>query len=163
MTRHIVAESTALLREDFSWMEGRSFLTIVFHEPALWLFGLSGGGNLSTATGTWRVVRDNSVLVSSEDHGHSFGLPAPVDSAAEATAATLNATIRSARLGSGAPDLEIILTNGVRLEVLALSRGYECWQVSDPSGRCVVVHGSGHASAWLQPPVANQSGGPDAV
>jgi hypothetical protein len=86
----------------------------------------------------------------SDDHGHRFGLPAPVDAAAAARAAMAGATIVDARVRDGAPDLVLRFENGVTLELLALSSGYECRQTRDPSGRCLVVSGSRHASTWTE-------------
>ena len=62
-----------------------------------------------------------------------------------------DARVIVARVRDGAPDLEVRLSNGLVLEVLTLSAGYECWQTCDPSGRCV-VSGGRDASTWLEHP-----------
>ena len=92
-----------------------------------------------------------SMVVCSQDHGHPFGLPAPGDAVGAALSAPRGARIERVRVRDGAPDLELHFSNRLTLEVLALSAGYECSEVRDPSGRCVDVTGSRDASTWQEP------------
>ena len=133
--------------EDLGWMTGRSVEAVSFHEPTLWVLQLSTGGLLSTEF-TWRLSATTGLVACSGDHGHWFGLPAPVDAAGLAMSALAGRRIVRAAIRSGAPDLEIHLEGGFLLELLALSQGYECWQVEDPSGRCVIAHGNREMSTW---------------
>jgi len=119
-----------------------------FAEPGSWWFELSGGGAFSTHGGTWRLSSLERMLACSDDHLHPFGLPAPFDALRTARDALGNARVVGARVRDHVPDLEIRLSNGLILEVLALSAGYECWETCDPAGRCVVVNGSRDASTW---------------
>lgn len=137
--------------EDFRWMVGRSITEIDFAEPDSWWLRFSGGGQLSTHHGVWRLLAEGPMVVSSEDHGHQFGLPEPVDVVGESLDALRGSRVNTVRVRDGAPDLELCLSNGLVLEVLALSMGYECWETRDPAGRCVVVSGSRTASVWQEP------------
>jgi hypothetical protein len=139
-----------LEEEDFGWMVGRSIAALDFAEPESWWFGFSGGGQVATHGGAWRLFSAERPVISSCGHGQRFGRSEPVDAIAAARNATRDALVVSARVRAGAPDLEVRLSNGLVLEVLALSAGHECWQARDPSGRCVVVHGSRDAATWQE-------------
>lgn len=39
-----------------------------------WFFGFSGEVSLATET-FWRLINEDRIVVTSEDHGHQFGLP----------------------------------------------------------------------------------------
>ena len=146
------ANPVPLASLDFGWIVGRSIANYSFHEPDLWSLSFSGGGRLQTQS-PWRALAAGCVVASSADHGHKFGLPEPVDVATLASRATGESRVAEARIGNSAPDLELHLENGATLQVLALSTGYECWQVTDPAGIATVVHGDGHASSWTEPEV----------
>jgi hypothetical protein len=92
------------------------------------------------------------MLVCSNDHGHPFGLPAPFDALARARSALGAARVTEVKIRNAAPDLVIRFDNGVVLELLVLSSGYECWETSDASGRCVTTNGNRDASTWRQKP-----------
>lgn len=152
MANVIHAHATRLEDEGFGWLAGLSIVEIEHAEPSSWWFRLSKGGELSTHGGVWRLQSPERLVVASEDHGHAFGLPAPLDAPRAARTALHGAHVLEARVRAGAPDLELRLSNGLMLELLALSSGYECWQVCDPAGRCVVVSGSRAASCWQEAP-----------
>ena len=139
---------TQLENEDFGWLVGRSLSSLRFAEPGSWWFDFASGGQIATHGGVWRLLASDELVATSADHGHLFGLPAPVDAVHEATTAMRNAHVIAARIRDGAPDLEVRLSNGLTLEVLVFSSGYECWETTDPSGRCVVVSGRRDASTW---------------
>jgi hypothetical protein len=111
----------------------------------------SNGGWVQMDSGTWRLSLPSGIVVCSDDRGHQFGLPAPVDSIAQAIAAIGKTRVTNAFVRAGAPDLVVEFENQLVLDVLATSFGYECWKVTDPSGWTVVVHGSGEASGWQEP------------
>ncbi len=132
---------------DLRWMLGRSVVAYSFSEPDFWVISLSGGGSISTQD-VWRLMTPARMAVSSVDHGHQFGLPEPVDAAARAMLETSSSVIVEAHVDDRAPDLLVQFENGSVLQVLATSTGYECWQVSEPSGACTVVDGCRNASTW---------------
>jgi hypothetical protein len=150
MSQIIRATATSLEGEDFTWMVGRSISDVSHAEPYSWYFTFSEGGQCSVDGGTWRLTSPEAPMTSSEDHGHVFGRPEALDARAAALAAVRDRRVVRVSVRSTAPDLVIELDGGVVLEILALSVAYECWQVCDPAGRCVVVSGSRHASTWNQ-------------
>jgi hypothetical protein len=98
----------------------------------------------------WRLTDAETMIVSSKDHGHQFGLPAPLDASSIVMSWTKDALVKSVEIRKGAPDLLIRFDDGVLLEILASSWGYECWEARNPEGRCVVTHGNRSASWWTE-------------
>ncbi len=129
------------------WMVGQSIVAFSFYEPNLWSMLLSGGGWISTQD-PWRLLATDRMIVGSSEHGHSYGLPEPVDAVATAMAETAGAAIVEARIGEAAPDLFVRFANGIVLEILTTSMAYECWTVRDAAGICVVIRGSRTAGTW---------------
>lgn len=147
-----MAERSALLDKDhLAWMIGATVTAIDFYGTNCWTIDFSNGGYVQGDPGTWRLSRASGIIASSEDHGHQFGLPAPVDSAAQAIAAIGKARVTEAFVRAGAPDLVVQFENQLVLDVLASSFAYECWKIANPSGWTVVVHGSGEAGGWQEP------------
>jgi hypothetical protein len=134
---------------DLQWMLGCSVISYSFSEPDLWVIKMSGGGMVSTQS-SWRVTTPSGMVASSADHGHQFGLPAPVDAAVQAMSATSQSRIVDVRIDDRAPDLVIQLENGSVLQILATSTGYESWQTSSPLGVCIAVDGRRNASSWTE-------------
>jgi hypothetical protein len=93
-----------------------------------WFFGFAAGVSLATES-PWRLIDDGRIAVSSEDHGHQFGLPAPVDAASEVLSCADGRTIEAASISSFG-DLIIQFSGRVQLQLLQLSRGYESWRLS---------------------------------
>lgn len=141
MGKVIQMETADLGDESFEWMVGSTIRDIVFKEPHTWRIVLSNGGVCSLDGGTWRLSSTTGIISCSDDHLHQFGLPKRVDAAREARAAVGNSPVVSAAVSEFAPDLVLRFDGPITLELLALSRGYECWQVTHPSGRSLVVSG----------------------
>jgi hypothetical protein len=146
----IHAEQSDLDGEDWGWLVGATVVALDHAEPYSWWFRFSNGGQCSVHGGTWTLSGLTGLIVSSKDHRQQFGLPAPVDSVVEAMAALRDRTVLSAVVPAGRPDLEIRLEGELCLALLALSRGYECWEATDPNGRSIVVSGSRAASWWRE-------------
>jgi hypothetical protein len=91
----------------------------------------------------WRLVTDEGIVVSSEDDGHLFGLPAPVDAERDANRAVLGETLIAIKMHRATADLRFTLTSGVVIEVITTSRGYESWQAYDRAGQLQAVGGNG--------------------
>ena len=128
---------------DFSWMRGRAVVAVAFLEPDYWDFVL-GTKLCIRAECPWRIIKDNRIALSSDDHGQKFGLPAQVDSAAAATKLLANASIIAVQLREATADLQIDFVGGIRLEIIPLSSGYESWQWQDPTGHSFFVQGGGN-------------------
>ncbi len=98
----------------------------------------------------WRLIEAGRIRWTSEDHGHKFGLPAPVDAAAEVNKRIAGRSISRAELRAGTLDLDLHIDTGCVLQIIPSSAGYESWNVSSPIG-CFVSVGGGELSV-LPPP-----------
>src|SRR5690242_19309163 len=60
----------------------------------------------------WRLVESDRIRLTSEDHGHQFGLPAPVDAAAEVNHLLTGALVERVDLRSALLDIDIRFNTG---------------------------------------------------
>jgi hypothetical protein len=90
----------------------------------------------------WRIRVGGSVARTRDDDGQWFGLAAPVDAEREAQE-LLPGDVRSVRLDEGSGDLVIEFGEGVVLEVLSNSAGYEAWQLHRGDAMLLVCQGGG--------------------
>lgn len=93
-----------------------------------WFFGFSGEVSLATET-FWRLINEDRIVVTSEDHGHQFGLPEPVD-AASVLSSIVGRSVEGAGIDASSGDLTIEFSGHVRLQLLQMSGGYESWRLS---------------------------------
>ncbi|HEV7353037.1 MAG TPA: hypothetical protein VGN74_07925 [Brevundimonas sp.] len=92
-----------------------------------WVFHL--GEAVSLAVGChWRIVSAEGIVLTDGDDGHRFGLPAPVDAEARANASFAGATVASAAVDRVTADFQLRLSNGLHLDLLNNSSGYEGWE-----------------------------------
>jgi hypothetical protein len=93
-----------------------------------WFFTF--GDDLSIATeGLWRLLTLDGIHVTSEDHGHPFGLSEPVD-AAERVRSTVNGlSITNVKFDSYSGDLAMQFGEPVTIQFLQTSCGYEAWRL----------------------------------
>jgi hypothetical protein len=96
----------------------------------------------------WRVIRDGGIVLSSEDHGQQYGLPAPVDAEAECRRLIGGAVVAGAEVRDETRDFVIRFASGTRLELVPLSSGYESWQLGGPGGSLVIAQGGGQLAIW---------------
>jgi hypothetical protein len=144
----IDANNVNISLEDLRWLDGRTVLDVRFAAPDSWWFDFTDGAYVASDGGPWRLLSAGRVIACSPDHGHPFGQGGPSDQLSLARLAIQNRVVRGVEVGPVAPDLIISIDGGMRLEFLAISMGYECWQVRDPNGRTLVVRGSREASAF---------------
>jgi Family of unknown function (DUF6188) len=129
-------------------MLGRSIIEVSLAEPAPWRFRFSDSEGI-TVECLWRIISDGRLTRTSLDHGHQFGLPAPVDAALEATATLVGRAVTDVHLHSGTGDIQVRFHGDLMLEIIRDSGGYEGWQVYGPGGICYAAHGGGF-STWTQ-------------
>ncbi|MBB3034794.1 hypothetical protein [Alteriqipengyuania lutimaris] len=79
----------------------------------------------------WRLVGESCIEVCSEDHGHSFGLPDPVDAEEKFSDLAGGSKIKRVELMKPTGDLTFHLSNGMWLELIVTSSGYENWVISE--------------------------------
>ena len=113
-----------------------------------WFVTLSGGDSIATES-TWRLVAKERIVVTSEDHGHQFGLPVPVDAAKRVTDTLKSDPITHASHDSSTGDLLLGFSSGRYLEFLQLSCGYESWRLSR-QGKDYICMGGGEYTCFGQ-------------
>jgi hypothetical protein len=77
----------------------------------------------------WRFLTAEGIVVTSEDHGHQFGLPAPVDATERVLADVSRLTVIGASITRPASDLIVDFGRGVHLQFFQMSCGYESWRL----------------------------------
>jgi hypothetical protein len=96
-----------------------------------WKFAFSTGDGLDTES-EWRAVSAARTEFTAHDHGHKYGLPAPLDVVALARATLVGRTITRVRLEASTGDLTFEFDGSIRVEFLQLSAGYESWRLALP-------------------------------
>jgi len=90
----------------------------------------------------WRIL-GTSILLTSEDHQHKFGLPAPLDALARASELLVHDTVTDFALRDDSLDLLFTFSRGHRLEILPTSAGHEAWQIVSPQRQHFIAVGGG--------------------
>lgn len=90
----------------------------------------------------WRLLENGRIQCTSVDEGQRFGLPTPIDAAAEIRSRLTGAAVTDVDLQADTLDLRIIFSTGHVLELVPDSSGYEAWSASRP-GRTYVATGGG--------------------
>lgn len=99
----------------------------VERREADWSFDLRDNVSLA-ASCHWRLVSADGIVLTDEDDGQEFGLPAPVDAETKANDLLAGSTVFSATVDRVTADLCLRFSNGLRLDILNNSSGYEGWQ-----------------------------------
>jgi hypothetical protein len=105
-----------------------------------WIIRFSGGSTVQTGS-AWRLIDRERVEVTSEDHGHPFGLPEPVDATVRVMASTRGREVTAVSIGARTGDLLIDFGKDVQVQLLQMSCGYEAWRLS--GGGTELVCGGG--------------------
>jgi hypothetical protein len=93
-----------------------------------WFFRF--GTDITVATETlWRLSSDGRIFVTSEDHGHAFGLPGPVDAIARLLPRLRGRIVTAASIAASSGDLVIELGEQTQMQFLQTSCGYESWRL----------------------------------
>ena len=132
------------MNPDLSWLIGETIERVEHDEQTqLWYFAI--GEHSSFRVGClWRITNGGRLLITSSDHGHIYGLPAPIDAASKAMEILAERKIVSVGLGEVSPDLSIELDGAIKLRAIADSTGYEAWILSAPSGTQIIAQGGGN-------------------
>ena len=100
---------------------------------------ISGGYSLSQES-LLRYVGKPGVFISSMDHKHQFGLPAPYDAEQDIHSRIAGKTIRSVEIAPSTGDLTLRFDEG-RIEIICTSAGYEAYQIYGPDNFILVGRG----------------------
>lgn len=94
-----------------------------------WVFNFENDVAVSSE-GFWRLLQDQEIVWVSMDHGHKFGLPAPVDLVNEVNMRLLGTALQEIEICEGTGDLKLRLSSGYMIEIFIASTGYETWNFS---------------------------------
>ncbi len=135
------------MEHDLTWLIGRTLNLIEFRGFGSWRFGFGADG-LIQADCPWRLVREGRIALSSEDHGHQYGLTQPVDATVACQSQLGGLAVVAVAVRGETCDLLITFATEARLELIPLSSGYESWHVFGPEGRHIVALGGGGLTGW---------------
>lgn len=100
---------------------------------------ISGGYSL-TQESLLRYVGNAGVFISSMDHKHQFGLPAPYDAEQDIHGRIAGKVIRRVEVAPSTGDLTLCFDDG-RIEIICTSAGYEAYQIYGPGNLIMVGRG----------------------
>jgi hypothetical protein len=136
------------------WLVNRRIVAMIRRE-ADWLLTFDPQASLAIWC-LWRILEHGHIRRTDNDDGQKFGLPAPVDAEQEANLLLAGSVVNEVNLHEGTLDLRLQLTNGVTLEILPNSSGYEAWQITSPNHWFLAVGGGDLAEMPpTTPPVPN--------
>ncbi|MCG3121828.1 MAG: hypothetical protein GIKADHBN_00199 [Phycisphaerales bacterium] len=122
-----------------SWLSGHRFVSATKREHD-WSFNFDRDVHFVIGC-LWRLVQGETLRWTSEDDGHKYGLPAPVDATKETEALLTGAEVVSVSVTS-TDDVSVLFSNGVTLQVIPNSSGYENWNVY--TNGCQYIESGGH-------------------
>jgi hypothetical protein len=125
--------------DSLAWL-AQHRLQSVLHRECEWVFAFDGEASLVVSC-LWRLIEASRIRFTSEDEGQQFGLPAPVDAAAELNRRIANATVEAVALRENTLDLELRFDTGHVLQVIPDSAGYESWIARDRDRQFIAVGG----------------------
>jgi hypothetical protein len=107
---------------ELDWLVGYRFHSITRREFD-WVIAFDKDASLGIAC-LWRLVEFGRIRFTSEDDGQQFGLPAPVNAAAEVNGCLAGAAVEGVELRQGLLDLELRFGTGDTLQIIPDSSGY---------------------------------------
>jgi hypothetical protein len=124
---------------ELTWLVGHRFQSLTRRESD-WVLSFDKDASIAVNC-LWRLIESCRIRLTSEDDGHQFGLPAPVDAAAEVNSCLVGASVESVELRQGVLDLELRFSTGHVFQVIPTSAGYEAWDLSDGNKQYIAVGG----------------------
>jgi Family of unknown function (DUF6188) len=124
---------------ELAWLSGHQFQLLTRREFD-WVVAFDKDVTLVVAC-LWRLVEAGRIRFTSQDDGQQFGLPAPVDAAAEVNRRLVQASVEAVALRPGILDLELEFSTGHVLQVIPDSSGYEAWNLCSRSRQFIAVGG----------------------
>ena len=124
---------------ELAWLVGRRFIALTRREYD-WVFAFDEDVSMTVAC-LWRLIESGRIRVTSEDDGHPFDLPTPVDSAAEVNSRLAGAAAERVDLRQGTLDVEFQFGTGDVLQILSSSAGYEAWNLCVGNRQFIAVGG----------------------
>ncbi|WP_340645784.1 hypothetical protein [Phenylobacterium sp.] len=145
----VVGKTCVVEKREYDW-------TFAFGGAQMSGLAVSGGCVVVTET-LWRLIDVDRVVLTSEDHGHQFGLPAPLDAQLEIRALLASAVVVTASVDPRTADIALTFDSGSRLEIISTSSGYESWQAYFIDGdQDVALVGAGWGLQVASSPVGSK-------
>lgn len=141
MDIHSATTVQGQMKPDMTWLIGRT-IKAVQKKDYSWFFYLDDGSGIGTES-PWRLVTARGIVVTSEDDGHPFGLPAPVNAAERVTQTVVESPIKQFDLRDRTSDLVLHFANDAAIEFLNLSCGYEGWHTGHGHQQVICMGGGG--------------------
>ena len=124
---------------ELAWLVGHRLQSFARREYD-WVVAFDKDASLVVAC-LWRLVESGRIRFTSEDEGQQFGLPAPVDPAAEVNDRLSGAVVEAVELRQGLLDLELRFSTGHLLQIIPDSSGYEAWNVCSGNRQFIAIGG----------------------
>jgi hypothetical protein len=125
------------------WLIGKSRVRV--HQRYPENFSFEFGTGVLKVDCLWRIIAADRLVRTSLDHGHQYGLPAPVDAYAEAESMLIGRQVTAVHWREATADLTVDFEGNRQLEVLSNSSGYEPWNFVAPGIHLVALGGGGIA------------------
>jgi len=106
-------------------------------ESKNWLIKFESGALLNIEC-LWRLLEEDVICSSSEDHEHKFGLAKSFNGEAALTEMGEH-EIKNISVTSGVGDIVFTLGELFKLQVIVTSAGYEAWQIKNKNGQSIVA------------------------
>src|SRR5271157_1076284 len=106
---------------ELAWLVGHRFQSLTRREFD-WVLVFDKYESLVVAC-LWRLLEDGRIRFTSQDHGHQFGLPTPVDAATEVNRRLAGAAVEAVELRKGILDLELRFSTGHVFQIIPDSSG----------------------------------------
>ena len=113
----------SLIRRDYDWVAS-------FDKDASIVIGC-----------LWRLLESGRIRFTSTDDGYQFGLPAPVDAAAEVNRRIGGVVVEAVVLQDGLLDLTLRFSTGHCLQIIPDSSGYESWTAHGGNQQSIATGG----------------------
>ena len=113
------------MKPNLDWLRHQR-LSQVEKKDYTWFFTFEGGGSVNIDS-AWRLISADGIIVTSEDHGHPFGLPEPVDAGKRVIGAVQNKRVSDYLCSKPTSDLTILFEGEIQIQFLNMSCGYESW------------------------------------
>jgi hypothetical protein len=107
-----------------------------------WFFTFAQSGSIATES-FWRLITPERILVTSEDHGHLFGLKEPVDAAKCVMSTIENRMITHYSCPDICSDLILYFEDKIELQFLITSGGFESWRAMNDNVQVICMGGGG--------------------
>jgi hypothetical protein len=132
-----------LMAIDLNWLVGRRLSGLIRREYD-WSFSFDDSTSISVES-VWRLQGRQGVVVTSTDDGQLIGLKVPVSASDRPLQSLKQSAIATVELREPTNDLLLHFADGLALEFLCLSSGYESWHLTNADFEIIRTGGGKHS------------------